>query len=120
MASVLEQIRKLDEQKAELLSSAKTEALAKANDAIKALAELGFNYRLVEGSGRAIGTRRSGIRQLVLDAIKAGPPGGITRADLIVQLNADDKSGQQSVSNAVAALKRQGLIDTDNGVYRAK
>jgi hypothetical protein len=47
--SILDQIKKLDEQKAQLLESAKTEALAKAEAAVKELTELGFSYRLTEG-----------------------------------------------------------------------
>ena len=49
--SVLEEIRKLDEQKAKLLEGAKIEALNAAKAAISTLAELGFNYTLVQGEG---------------------------------------------------------------------
>ena len=47
--SVLEQLKKLDEQRAKLLEDAKTEAVKKAEDAVAELNELGFAYRLVEG-----------------------------------------------------------------------
>lgn len=47
--TVLEQLRKLDEQRNALLGRAKDEAFAKAQAGIDALNELGFDYRLVEG-----------------------------------------------------------------------
>jgi len=66
MPSVMEQIRKLDEQKAKLLNDAKKEALEKAEDAIADLNSLGFHYRLVEGStGRSsVEGSRKGTRQV--------------------------------------------------------
>ncbi len=48
--SVLEEIKALDERRAKLLENAKNEALKAAHKAIAELNELGFNYRLVEGS----------------------------------------------------------------------
>jgi hypothetical protein len=59
--SVLEQIRALDTQKAQLLQSAKAEAFEKAKSAVDELNSLGFNYRLVEGSG---GASRKGTRRI--------------------------------------------------------
>ena len=47
--TVLEQLKKLDEQRAALLDNAKKEALTKAETAIADLNSLGFTYRLVEG-----------------------------------------------------------------------
>src|SRR4051812_19735029 len=47
--SVLEQLRKLDEQRAQLLKDAEAEAKKKAEDAIADLNSLGFSYRLVQG-----------------------------------------------------------------------
>lgn len=47
--TVLEQLKRLDEQRAQLLDGAKNEALQKANDAITVLNGLGFSYSLVEG-----------------------------------------------------------------------
>lgn len=121
--SVLDQIRKLDEQKASLLAQAKQEAMAKANEGIKALAELGFDYRLVQGDGSAptrSGTRRTGVRDEVLGVIKKNP-NGIGRADIIDQMSAKgDRSAEQSISNALAALKKAGTVSGDGGVYKAK
>jgi DNA repair exonuclease SbcCD ATPase subunit len=46
--TALQQIKKLDEERAKLLESAKTDALTRAEEAIKELTELGFDYELVE------------------------------------------------------------------------
>ncbi len=51
--SVLEKLKALDSQRAELLEGAKKEAVDKAERAVAALNELGFSYRLVEGAVRA-------------------------------------------------------------------
>jgi hypothetical protein len=49
--SVLDKLKALDEQRAQLLEDAKKEALDKADKAIADLNALGFNFRLVEGPG---------------------------------------------------------------------
>jgi hypothetical protein len=56
--NVLEQIRKLDEQKAKLLFDAKKEALERVHAAIKDLNELGFAYKLVSGDGAVSGKKK--------------------------------------------------------------
>lgn len=48
--SVLEKLRKLDEERAQLLAGAKAEALEKAERAVVELNSLGFQYELVESS----------------------------------------------------------------------
>ena len=68
--------------------------------------------------GRKGGTRRSGRRQEVLAAIKKHPQ-GISPAALKESLGATDKSAQQSVSNALAALKRNKQVTAKDGVYKA-
>lgn len=120
--TVFDQIRQLDEQKAQLLKQAKQEALGRATQALKDLAELGFHYQLIEDSSivtiRGIGTRRTGIRNDVLASVKATP--GITRADLIDKMGAKgDKSAEQSISNALSALKKAGTISLSDGKYSA-
>ena len=49
MTTVLERLRALDEQRAQLLDDAKKEALENAEKAVAELNELGFHYSLVEG-----------------------------------------------------------------------
>lgn len=48
--SVLEQLKALDAQRAQLLEGAKKEALENAEKAVAELNELGFHYSLVEGA----------------------------------------------------------------------
>lgn len=118
--SVLDEIRKLDEQKKQLLQSAKSEALKKAKQAIDELNELGFNYELVERDtgAKPRGTRRTGIRNNVLSVVKSHPQ-GIRRSDVLDKMNANDKSTQQSVSNALSALKKNNHIVQEGSLYKA-
>jgi hypothetical protein len=50
LTSVLEKLKALDAQRAELLEDAKKEALDKAEKAVAELNELGFHYGLTEGA----------------------------------------------------------------------
>lgn len=119
--SVLEEIKKLEEQKVQLLQTAKKQALAKANVAISELASLGFHYNLLETDTVAVSTgrgqRRTGIRDEVHENV-AKAKDGITRADLLEQMGAKgDKSTEQSISNALSALKKAGTINLTDGLY---
>lgn len=125
--SVLAKLRKLDEERNRLLEEAKSTALANAEKALEELNELGFNYRLVEGGTTASaprastqpGTRRRGIRDDVLATISEASPDGIAPADIRAKLGIaqDDKSGAQSVANALSNLKKTGKITDKNGLY---
>ena len=123
--AVLAKLKKLDEERAKLIADAKSQALAAANMAIADLNSLGFSYRLVEGAVSApraafSGTRRAGIRELVLDAVRASGADGVNRADLLHALGMKgNKSGEQSVSNALSALKKAGATSSKNGRYIA-
>jgi hypothetical protein len=46
--STLQQLKKLDEERAKLLESAKNDALTRAEEAINELVALGFDYEIVE------------------------------------------------------------------------
>ena len=50
--TTLQQIKKLEEERAKLLESAKSDALTRAKEAINELTALGFAYELVEPAGR--------------------------------------------------------------------
>lgn len=124
--SVLEKIKELDAQKAKLLDDAKAEALAAAEAAVATLNELGFPYRLVPGGAASTprapastGTRRSGIRDDVLNVVKAHP-NGISAADIRGELGVaeGDKKAYQSIANALANAKKSGQIILDNGLYQ--
>ena len=117
--SILDQIKELEEQKNRLLEKARKEAVEKAEVAIAELNALGFNFRLVGGPSTSGRKRRTGVRQQVLNAIQDRPR-CLSRADLLEKLGAKgDKSAEQSVSNALAALKKIKSISATNGTYRA-
>lgn len=117
--SILDQIKELEEQKNRLLEQARKEAVEKAEVAIAELNALGFNYRLVGGPSASSGKRRAGVRQQVLKSVQDSPR-GLSRADVLEKLGAKgDKSAEQSVSNALAALKKNKSISATNGIYRA-
>lgn len=118
---IKDKLKKLDAEKDKLLKDAKQEALDTAKEAIATLNELGFNYQLVEGSKpvQSTGTRRSGIRQEVLQTVKQSQA-GMTRADLIEHFKAsDDIKLQQSISNALSNLKKAGQLNLTDGTYTA-
>jgi len=60
-STALDQIKKLDEQRSKLMDNAKSEALARVQDALDELNALGFGYALSENA-RGRGGRR-GVRQ---------------------------------------------------------
>lgn len=115
--TALEQIKKLEEQKQKLLVEAKKEALEKAEAAVKELNELGFHYKLVS-SDRTTTVRRSGVRADILAEIQKHP-NGIDRQALMEAVGITDEKGRQSLSNAVAALKKAGKITGEGGHYTA-
>ena len=57
--SVLEKLKALDSQRAQLLEGAKKEALDNAERAVAQLSELGFHYSLVEGATTARAARKA-------------------------------------------------------------
>jgi hypothetical protein len=59
LTTVLEKLRALDAQRAQLLEGAKKEALDNAEKAVAELNELGFHYSLVEGASVSVSTPRA-------------------------------------------------------------
>jgi hypothetical protein len=59
LTSVLEKLKALDAQRAQLLNDAKKEALDNAERAVAELNELGFNYSLTEGASVSASTPRA-------------------------------------------------------------
>jgi hypothetical protein len=47
--NVVQRIKQLDQERSQLIATAKKEALAKAQEAISDLTALGFSYHLIEG-----------------------------------------------------------------------
>ena len=64
--------------------------------------------------------RRSSRREAILSIIAAAGADGVGRGDIIGQLNVKgDKSAEQSVSNALAAMKKAGEVAHGDGKYHA-
>jgi hypothetical protein len=59
LTTVLEKLKALDAQRAQLLEGAKKEALDNAERAVAELNELGFHYSLVEGASVSASTPRA-------------------------------------------------------------
>jgi hypothetical protein len=59
LTTVLEKLKALDAQRAQLLDDAKKEALENAQKAVAELNELGFHYSLVEGASVSVSTPRA-------------------------------------------------------------
>jgi|GEM_PF-2268445 len=120
--SALQKIKELDAQREKLLTDAKEEALTQATEAVSTLRELGFNYSLVEGkvggASRSAGGRRTGVKATALKAI-TNSDNGMTRAQILEAMDAqDDKSAQNSISTALANLKKEGKVTNDDGIYK--
>lgn len=60
--------------------------------------------------------RRGDVRTNVIEAIKDS--NGLTRSELLIKLDAKgDKSAENSISNALSALKKAGTLAANDGVY---
>jgi hypothetical protein len=115
--TVLDQIAELEARKQELIEQARDDALARAEAAISELKRLGFTYQLT-GGPPPTSKKRDGIRAAVLQQIQATP--GISRQQLLEASGAATPADVQSLSNALAALKRAGTITAENGIYHPK
>ena len=125
--SIIDQIMELEAQKQKLMSQAKDEALTAAEKAVADLNNLGFHYRLVEGStptrtaSTSTGTtrtRRGGISETVLELIKSAPD-GLPSSAVQEQLGAHDQKAKQAIANALSNLKKKGMLTAEGGIYRA-
>jgi hypothetical protein len=70
LTSVLEKLKALDAQRAQLLEGAKKEALDNAEKAVAELNELGFHYSLTEGASTTSTTRARAPRKATSQAPK--------------------------------------------------
>lgn len=125
--SVINEIKQLEAQKQKLLSKAKTEAMNAVNAALADLKALGFEYHLVEGpkpkakrtttKPKTTRKRRSGMRDEVLKVVAAAE-NGLVRKEILATLKATEKSEQQAIANALAALKKSGQLKAEGRVYK--
>ena len=114
----------------EKLTEQRKELMRQRDDLDRQLQEIEREFAAVEAyekvkSGKATDSsapgskRRTGIRQSVMEAVRRHPD-GISRADLVEELGVKgDKSGEQSISNALSNLKKQGKVGLDQGRYTA-
>ena len=119
ISDIDKQIAELKAQKQQMIEAERTAALAKVKDALAELNALGFNYSLNEGKQSTHTTRGwSPVRARVLDTIK-GMADGVSRGDLLETMGAKgDKAFTSSISNALANLKKAGVITADSGLYK--
>lgn len=78
-------------------------------------------YERAKNNKRKTGTRAprsDGRRASVLKLIQESPT-GLNRSDILSGLGVKgDKSGEQSVSNALSILKKQNKVTAANGIYK--
>ena len=72
---------------------------------------VGKSAKATSTTSKSSGARRKGVRGVVLKTLQNSK--GMTRADVLKAMNADDKASKQSVSNALYALKKAGDITQD-------
>lgn len=109
-SDVLAKRQKLDEQ---------LEAIDRELAAVSAYEQVKKGKVVSPAPQKRMGGRRTGRRQEVLDLVKTTPE-GLKRADILERLNIKgERSEEQSVSNALSALKRQGQLEQRDGKYVA-
>lgn len=115
---IAQERKRLDEQKQEIQQQkAKLdEQIAEIDKELKAIDAY---ERAKTGATTGKRTRRSGVRDSVLTEVKKHPD-GISRSMLLEMMNAKgDKKAEQSISNALANLKKSGQLTADEGIYKA-
>jgi hypothetical protein len=106
--------KQADEAKAKL---AEAETELRALDAYEAAKKSKPPRR--EGERQPRKPREKGKRAELLNLITAQYPDGITRSELLVALNAKgSKQQEQSISNALSALRKAGQLALQDGTYR--
>jgi len=110
------------------LGKARADAQAKLAQAQQEIADIDRHLEAIDDYFKKVGTgkkttterrpREKGKRAEVLNAV-AQSPEGMTRADVLQAFNATDKPQIQSVSNALAALKKSGQLIQEGKLYRA-
>ncbi|SEN53998.1 hypothetical protein SAMN04488077_1203 [Roseovarius tolerans] len=118
VSDIDKQIAELQAQKRTIIEEEKKTAKKKVEQALQELNALGFNYKLVEEGTTPKRTRRTGVRDDVLKTIKNGD--GMKPAEIAVAMGMDDAKGKQSISNALTALKKSGILVATDGAYTAK
>lgn len=119
------------EQERTRLAQAKEDALAKKKEAEDALAAIGTELSAIaayeaakngkparaDTERRQRAPRQSGKRNEIFKLVQEYPD-GVTRGELVEKLAVKgNKQGEQSLSNALAALKKTGKLIQEGGKY---
>jgi hypothetical protein len=108
---------KIDKQRAELLEQ-RAEIDSKISNLDSEVEAIDAYERIKLGKSAPGRGRRSGIRKKVLAVIENSKQ-GIGRSDILIALELKgDKSGEQSVSNALSALKKTKAVSAKDGKYK--
>lgn len=124
-AFIAQERERLDRQRADVLSKKadldnELQSIEREMAAITAYerAKVGKSAASALQSARRNG-RRSGRRQEVLDLLK-GSPDGLSRREILERLDVKgERREEQSVSNALSALKKAGQLGQEGGKYVA-
>jgi hypothetical protein len=112
------------------LMKGREEALARKAEADKALQSIDRELMAIDAyqrakGGKPLGRRRGGgrpgrrgeKRQAILEVIRQHPA-GLSRGEILNLMGVKgDKSGEQSVSNALTALKKSQKVSSQSGKY---
>lgn len=112
-------LKEVIEQERARLETRKTELETELDEVNRELKAVEAYDKAKNGTSAPIrtGTRRTGIRNDVLQLIHEHED-GLARADILEKMDAKgDKKAEQSISNALAALKKAEAITADDGVY---
>ena len=117
----MQKFAQLIEEERKRLHAERTELVAKLSAIDQELEAIAAYEAAKTGSPLpSSGGRRSGIREAVYRQI-AESQEGMTRSDVLEAMGArGDKKLEQSVSNALSALKKAERVSLVNGLYRVE
>lgn len=118
----MQNFAQLIEEERKRLYTQRTELVAKLTEVDRELEAIAAYEAAKTGSRSAAarGGRRSGIREAVYQRV-AESQDGMSRADVLDAMGArGDKQLEQSISNALSALKKAERLSLVDGVYRAE
>lgn len=120
IAKLMEQERKTIQDKIEALEKQRADIDTQIEETQRGLIAIQAYFDAKEGKPKKKVTRaprKSGVRDELKNLI-ASNPNGISRADILKNMGATEKAQQQSISNALQALKKANAVTSDGGVYK--
>jgi hypothetical protein len=116
----MEAERKTIQEKIEALEKQRADLDTQITEAQQGLIAIQAYFDAKDGKPKKKVTRaprKSGVRDELRNLIASNPT-GISRADILKNMNAEDKKSQQSISNALQALKKQNIVTSLGGQYK--